>query len=444
GIDAVSSIYDYNLNVTIPDSILHKPRLAVDSNATKFDSTFWTQNEVLPLTQEEQQAYKALDSTQTLEKQFQPSGPLAALADEGTATFLKYVDARFNRVEGFFFGGNLELDSLTNFLATDISAGYGFTDKRFKYKVGLTFFTTKSRQLKLGGKFYNRLDNVPDDGYYGSFSISLMALIDKNDYRDYFLAKGWRTFLQFDPSREVSASLNFINEKHFSIPAVESYSLFSREKSYRANPQIDEGTLRAFQFDLRYGDAPVLLNIVPRDAVELSVEHSSPRIFNSDFSYSRYRMSIDYNFNTFATSLLFPPIMKIKLTGGIGSGTLPQQREFVIDSRASGYAPFGVLKASGIKEFSGDRFVTINLEHNFRSTPFLALDIPFLYRNSIELIAHGSFAQTWMGKSSTSDGWYSEAGIGISRIFDLLRADFTYRFKEPGRFYFTLSVASIL
>jgi hypothetical protein len=443
GIEATSSIYDYAVNIEIPDSILHKSKLVVDSNATKFDSTFWAQNEILPLTTEEQTAYQKLDSTQTLEKQFQPTGPLASLTGEGTDALFKYVDARFNRVEGFFFGGNLELDTVTNYLALSGSAGYGFSDNRLKYQLGATLFPLKDRKIKIGGYFYNRLDNVPDEGYYSPFTISLMALIDKNDYRDYFFAKGWQTFISYDPARKLSGTITYISEKNFSMTNTAKRGLFSPQKPFRTNPPVSEGKLNALRFDFRLGDREAPLGMVPRDAIEFSVEHSSPNFLKSNFNYSRFYASIDYSIGTFAQALLFSPILKIKLSTGTSAGSLPPQRMFVPDSRASGYAPFGVLKGGGIKELSGDRFIMINLEHNFRSTPFLALNIPFLYRNSIELILHGSVAQTWLGKISTSNGWYSEAGIGISRIFDIIRADFTYRIKDPQRFYFTLSVANI-
>jgi hypothetical protein len=109
--------------------------------------------------------------------------------------------------------------------------------------------------------------------------------------------------------------------------------------------------------------------------------------------------------------------------------------------------PFGVLRAGDVREFSGDRFVSLSVEHNFRSIPFLLLDIPYLYRNSIEVILHGTVAQTWSSTplpfGKTTDGWYSEAGVGISRLFSLFRLDGTYRFMQPRGFFLTLGVAQI-
>jgi hypothetical protein len=80
--------------------------------------------------------------------------------------------------------------------------------------------------------------------------------------------------------------------------------------------------------------------------------------------------------------------------------------------------------------------------------PFLLLDIPFLYRNSVEVRLHGSVAQTWSSSTlpfgRTTDGWYSEAGLGLSRLFSFFRLDVSYRFMQPRGFFLTFGVAPIL
>jgi hypothetical protein len=124
------------------------------------------------------------------------------------------------------------------------------------------------------------------------------------------------------------------------------------------------------------------------------------------------------------------------------------QRIFSLESRYDGVAPLGVLRAGGLKEFTGQRFVELTVEHNFRSTPFLILNIPYLYKNSIELITYGTVAQTWSASpvpfGSTTNGWYSEAGIGISRILTFFRFDFTYRIAQPRGFFVSLGVAQLI
>ena len=323
------------------------------------------------------------------------------------------------------------------------SAGAGFTDQRIKYGARSTWYTDSTQRLGFGAEAYNRVDNVPDEGFYGSLAISFMALIDKNDYRDYYLAKGYRFFTAVRPTKTLHATLSFTSEQEYSLESRTGYSLFSRSIPYRVNPPITDGLLRSMSLDVRLGEEAPSFDIISRNAVEFSIEHSSPSIAKSEFYFTRYYGLLVWNVPTFARSLLFPPTLRIRVSAGVGTRDLPPQRFFSVDSRASGYAPLGVLRGAEVKEFTGDRFMMINLEHNFRSIPFLLLDLPFLYRNSIELIVQGSIAQSWKDSRSTSNGWYSEAGVGISRIFDILRMDLTYRFTEPERFFVTVSVATL-
>jgi hypothetical protein len=442
--EIVSSLYEYEINAPFPDSLSGKRRLTIDSSATKYDSTFWKEHEVLPLTLEEQHAYQTLDSTQTLEKQFEPGGPLGFLGNnKATGTVLDLLDFRFNRVEGFYLGGKKDTKIFSGRLKLDGSFGYGFSDTRTKYLIGGTVFPLTGHTLGIGGELTDRVEHIPDEGFYGALPITLTSLLNKNDYRDYYRAKGWKIFLSSSPKEEIEAQASFINEEQSSLGATTDYSFFFRSESYRLNPMIIEGTMRSVLLELRLGDEPVPLDLVSYKALELSVEHSSPHIAGSDFDFTRYHGVLSWSFTTFAPSLLFSPMLRIRISGGAGTGTFPPQRMFALESRASGYAPFGVLKGASVKEFVGERFVMLNIEHNFRSVPFLLLNMPFLYRNSIELVAHGSVGQTWTGTLSTTDGWYGEAGIGISRIFDLLRADVTYRFNNPKRFFFTLNLATL-
>ncbi|HUL43883.1 MAG TPA: DUF5686 family protein [Bacteroidota bacterium] len=443
GIELVSSIYDYAINSALPDSIFEKPHVTTDSSANHIDSTYWKSHEVLPLTAEEQEAYQTLDTSQTLEKQFQPKGPLSSLSGEGVGSLFDHVDARFNRVEGVFLGYHTSTDEFQNILHLEGSAGVGFSDQRFKYDLESELYAAKSRKLGLGAEWYSRLDNVPDHGFYGPFFISLASLIDKDDYRDYFLANGNRFFVVANPTRHLNATAGVVSERDYSLDVLSTYSFFSTGSSYRPNPPVQEGLLRSLRLDLLIGDKSEPLDLVSRDAVEISIEHSSPSIFHSEFDFTRYDASINWHVSTFGESFLFPPELRVTLSGGLGDRNLPPQRLFSLDSRASGYAGFGVLKGSGVREFIGDRYVMLAVEHNFRTLPFLALNLPFLYRNGIELVTHGAVAQTWYGTTSSSGGWYAETGIGISKILDILRVDLTYRWKDPARFFFTASIANI-
>jgi len=447
-VEQASVLYDYSINRQLPDSVFKKRRVTELPSAQKFDTLFWSQHDVLPLTHEEQHAYKTLDSTQTLDKQFQPSGPLSSLSSS-TFALLGYANVRFNRVEGLFLGLRYTRDSvLTNRLSLSVSAGYGFADKKPKFSLGGSVALDAARRYKIGAEAFRDIDNIPDEGYYPSLAIALGALLNKCDYRDYFYAEGWRAFVEAKPLRRLSLRLQYQNEDQSTAVKVTDYSIFERSKLFRLNPPILEGTMRSLNFKARYGDEPVPFGLVTQNSAEVEIEHSDPDVLASAFNFTRMIFRGEARITTYSTRLLFPPTLNFKVTAGISNGTMPPQRTFTLESRYDGVGPFGVLRGGDIKEFSGDRFVALSIEHNFRSTPFLVLNIPYLYKNSIELILHGTVAQTWSSSTlpfgATTNGWYSEAGVGISRILSFLRFDFTYRFAQPRALFVTVGVAQLI
>ena len=447
-VEQSSVLYDYLINRQLPDSIFKKRRVTELPAAQKFDSLFWAQHDVLPLTHEEQHAYKTLDSTQTLDKQFKPSGPLTALSSP-VFDFLNYIDLRFDRVEGPFFGLTYSRDSvISNRLEFSGAVGFGFSDRKSKFRLGSSVFLDSSHAVKIGAEGYRGFDNIPDEGYFPAAAITMAALLNKQDYRDYYYATGWRGFLEAKPTRRLSMRLEYRNEDQFDALKQTDFSIFERSKPFRPNPPIREGTMRSLGFDARYGDESVPFGLVAQNFVELELEHSNPGVLSSAFDFTRMTIHGEAKITTYSGRLLFPPALNVKVSAGISGGNLPTQRVFTLESRYDGVGPFGVLRGGNLREFSGDRFVTLSVEHNFRSTPFLILNIPFLYKNSIELITYGTVAQTWtrapLPFGTTTNGWYSEAGIGISRILSFFRLDFTYRFTQPRGLFVSLGVAQII
>lgn len=446
--EQTSVLYDYNINSAIPDTIFKKPRLTVDSSAVVYDSTFWKQNEVFPLTMDEQAAYDSLDSTISFAVHYKPSGIAITLGSDtsGFLNYLQYIDARFNRVEGFYFGGKYQVDSVTQSTAVIGTAGYGFSDNIFKMNFLGTKFLDEKRSYGVGFEVYRKLDNSPDGNFYHPLLNSLTSLIGRNDYRDYFLASGWRLFSVLKPINNLKCEIGFNSEWHKSLFVKSDFSFISLGNDFRNNPQIKDGKIRSFTFKSRIGQEPVFLNLIPINAVEIAIEHSTPNVLKSDFDFTSYSFSATYNFRTFLQSHLFSPVMRLALSAGSSFGKLPPQKLFTLDSRLSGIAPFGVLKTAGVKEFVGDKFISLNVEHNFRSIPFLALGIPFFYKRHTELILHGSVAQGWFNKTSITNGWYYEAGIGIGKILDVIRLDMTYKFPKDnrgGRLFVTVGTSQL-
>jgi len=446
---------DYKINPDFADSIAVMPRLTVAPEASKFDSSYWAEHPLLPLNVKEEQAYNTLDSTATIESQIGRKTKSLNSLNAGVAG-LSYVDLRFNRVEGLFTGGKFDIDSVTNSLALRGGLGYSFDDKRWKYSGGATYYFAPQRLLGIGGTVYRRLDNRPDEGYFEDLEILLGSLFSKDDYRDYFLSRGWHGFLEGNivPRKDapgVHAQLGYTNEYETSLKNITEYSFFDRDRTYRLNPPIADGTLRALTFNAQYGDELQYFFSNPYLTAHTSIEYSSKSLLSSDFGFTRIAGALRVKFPTYDMSLFFNPTMSISLSGGMLAGDRLPQRLFNLESSYLGTAWFGGLRAAGVKEFSGDRFMLLSLEHNFRRLPFLASGIPFLYESNLELIVFASVAQSWLTPSvfagpptfKTTNGWYYEGGVSINRILDILRFDLTWRGVEPRSLALTLGIGDI-
>jgi len=444
-----SVISSYLVNISLPDSVFQKPRIIVDSATAKFDTSFWAGNEVLPLTPQEQRAYQTIDSTQTLEVQFRPGGIVALLRsdeDGTTLSALRYLDLYFNRVEGFHLGVQATLNGLTNYGEFAAGMAKGTASHLITYRFAATIFPTGERRLGIGGEVYRSVTQRPGLEYYGKEFNSLTSLLNKNDYHDYYHSEGWRGFFAYDVEGSLSARFSFISEWQKSTVENTNYSVILPSRAYRANPPIVNGRLRSFLLNFRIGERPVPLDLVVPNSLEMSVEHSTPSIARSAFDFTRYHAIGTLSVPTIGRSLLFPATMRLRVAAGTSTGTLPPQRRFDIESVSSGYAPFGVMRAMDVKEFGGTAYVAASIEHNFRSLPFLALGMSFLYESNIEFILHASSARSWNTGSlplKTPEAWYVEGGFGFSRLFDILRIDFTWSTSVPSYFRFTFSAASL-
>ncbi len=188
GVEQTSVITDYIINPQLPDSIFRKPRLVIDSSATRFDSTFWATHAAIPLSPLEKKAYASLDSTQSLEVQFRPGGFGARIGGDGgiAGNILEVADVYFNRVEGLHLGASVDLKHLLPFAEFSAGFAYGFSSKASTFHLGTTVFPFGDRVFGVAVEGYHRVDHRPDQGFYPAFVNSLTALLNKNDYRDYF------------------------------------------------------------------------------------------------------------------------------------------------------------------------------------------------------------------------------------------------------------------
>ena len=239
GIERDVVIYDYSVNPELPDSIRNISKTAIDPSAKKIDSTFWATHDVLPLTVEQNCAYQKLDSTQTLEKQFAPSGAMVNFMNAMSTGILSYLDLTFNRVEAWHLGISKTADSLTNDLGVRGGVAYGTADRAWKWHAGatLSFGDTVNRSVSIGAAsismsdrrwsvaldMYNQLAVFPLVLMEDQFSNMFNALLTHSDAYDYYAARGLNVALTYVPTASWRVAMAAYGE---STVACKAYRLF--------------------------------------------------------------------------------------------------------------------------------------------------------------------------------------------------------------------------
>lgn len=468
GFSQTSVIYDYNINVAIPDSIFERSGPIVElPEASEEDSTFWIEHEVLPLTVEEEFAYSSLDSTETLDKLFAPPGfSLEAEADALTLSgsvggnifggILDGLDGHYNRVEGSYMGFGVSQDSIAGVFELEGHAGYGFSSGRWSWKTALSvpFGHTPPGMNQFGSRssgvsviLFDRVVPSPSAGFYPGFLNSLLTMLSKDDYFDYHASRGWRIDMSLPVSSLIGLDVHYAVETHRSVSVTTNWSLLNKNEIFRPNPPVSlEGAeWNRFGGKLTVGIPEGVAGLIAGRGMSLGAERGSTEWNGEERSYIRVDGVLSFTMPTFTSRFLFHPQLSLRMAGGWSSRELPRELWRAPENALGIYGPVGALRGARHRELAGQRYAVITAEHNFRSMPFILLGMRGISRKGIELIVHGGLARSWReGIGIPERISYAEAGFGIGRLADILRLDVTRRLTGPAGWYITLSLTTFL
>ncbi|MFH1942524.1 MAG: DUF5686 family protein [bacterium] len=457
----ISRLSDYRVNAQLPDSLFHqKRRIVVDSLSVKKNALLASAPRVIPLTQPETKAYATLDSSMTIEKAFQPTGFLAKFtrmrmgSDEAqidvsgenrkSRRILAGLSPRFqyNRVDGFHLGLRYNIKPSEN-IQLHFLGGYSTGIKRWTTGGGLDFKWSKENG------FFNTSYMIGTDTRYTSDSYplilsSLHTLFGLADYFDYFWNERWHTSAgyRFRKIRtEISVGLR--NERHASLSKTTDWNILGRDEDQRPNPPIQEGRLRSVVASVVIGEERIPWGAIGQNRFEFRIEHSTPQILGSDFSFTRYQMKMDIHFSTFLRRRLMPNAVDFRLVAGTSTGSLPIQRFGTMDARLGGFTPFGSFKTLTNQPMEGEKYIGLFWEYNFRTVPFELLGLDALARNGLGVILHGASGRTWISDERLTslnhefqylNGFYREIGLSVNSLFGFFRLDVTKHLNRPGLF----------
>ena len=187
-----SIMYDYTINKTFKDDFFDEVVIKVLPEADKRDSVYWANAQTISNTSEELQAYRRIDSLESIPTTFWDNFSFLSTRTSITENFSTIGPLalyNFNRVEGHSLNLGAYLNSALNKrLYYDIDFNYGFADKRFKSSFSGRYLLGEYRNYFVNLKAYNHLVGLFEStDKYNKFTSTILSLFSKYDFRDYFI-----------------------------------------------------------------------------------------------------------------------------------------------------------------------------------------------------------------------------------------------------------------
>ena len=457
-IDIVSRFADYQINVDLPDSLYNKDRFStVDSSAIADNASLNQDGAVVPLTPQEAIAYASIDSTDTLEEAYAPTGLLGPVVREGSfspdgssltgmSSFLSDVDARphlwYNRVDAFH--GGLELNREFGKIAEIRMQGGLNTGQRGGSKSLFKGAVRVENDWFIDAEYRRENVSTYSSNIRNRLVNSVTLLLAGTDYFDYYRREGIVVTAGYQFQwRRAMITATFLTETHSSLNGNVSYDLFGRSNLQRLNPLVPEGQMQTLSMEFRVG-RQTSLQVGAQRFLSSTIEVSLPQ---SDFAYRRFSFNTGGRIHTFLKRRFLPATLDYGLSVGLASNggrDLPPQRTFIIEGSLSLIHVGGSLYTRRGLPYRANSIVFGYWEHNFRTLPFEIMGLESVANQGLSFIIFGGHAYL-RGTQATRNDWihHHELGASLSGILGLIRLNLAYQISE-NKWYPTISIARIL
>jgi len=270
------------------------------------------------------------------------------------------LSGRYNRVEGPFLNARLSyLPTAIANLQLFGTAGWGFknqTDKRFRFSVGTRKDLLQDNRLRLGVEAFKRLESQ-DNWFIEDSENSFMALLFREDYKDYYGVHGFKMFVehQFEQQLFNTHTIRFelSRRTYDALQKNTNWSVFGGDRNFASNPTRPSSTITE-------GDeisAKLIGELDWRD---------HPIITTTGW----YFLGIyEQTFEDFETNALFLAAKHYQPTAGnqrlIVSAYAGSRHGSLAEQHLMDLGGLGSLRGFDDKEFTGNRMMMLNVNYLF-------------------------------------------------------------------------------
>lgn len=460
GFELNSIFYDYEINKNIPDDFFGMAIVKVLSDADKKDSTYWKNIQAIPNTLTEVNAYKRIDSLESMPinfwDEFSVFSTTIQLGENFSATGpLGLYD--FNKVEGHTAQFNIYgSELLDKRFRTNLGLRYGFDDRKFKGDFSSTYLLGEFREHSVSLNVYNRITTLFDESdRYSDFTSTFMNLFLKEDFRNYYYTKGFNVSLFSDVLPVIRLGIGFTNRTDNTAFNNTNFSIFRKERSFNPNTPVYDTRINALTLNFSLDQRKYIEDGYRRSRVSSSEFNiflngkafiSDKNTLGSSSDFQIYELNLSGGIRTYKTSYL-----NYSVKGILSNNAVPFQMLYTLPGNLNGVSKDQSFRTLGINESFGDRALVVQINQNFGDEFFRLLNVPLLKDWNVLFSMHLNAgwidlidnSKTPLGiKNNIFTKPLIEAGFGIGHLLFPLKLEFTWRLTQRNENSFIISLNS--
>jgi len=449
--DVFTIVSDYRLNQKTPAGIFDDVIIKVEKDAKK-DSVYWNKNQLIKNSDEEKSAYKTIEKT--------TDDRLSGTRFNGISIGIgKYFSAdlldlyKFNSVAGHQLGLTIKYSKDFGRTNSDLYYGYGFSDKKAKYKFNFNSYFLKDNSLRLNFSAFNFLNSpFMNRSTISDLENVAYTLLTKKERYYYYYSNGYSLDIRKNIIPQIGLGIGYFQSKQTSAQVNTDFTFFKRNHPYTNNPQINDAFKRSLSLTLRldpnsyraidWGDGEISrLRMTQYPSITFKLENSSKNL-GSTFDNRKYTIEISGQ-NNFTARI--KPVYRLGYK--FINGSIPFQDLLYFDVyKNNNDLIFSVMDYG---EFYGDKLWYFNLENNFGK--LFPPTIKFL--KSINFIGFLNIGRSYLSSDilpkysfdavKPTNGTFVETGFGISNILNLVRFNLGWRlnnYKQGSNFTYFLNI----